>query len=172
MREGLGEVEGVHAEFPDVVPTADVEGRGSRLPRGAGVDVRELEGNVADAGTPVGDAELTGARGDVPAILAAHVRDARVDLRLAVYARALLRHLYRVHVLTLSFICLWVAEQDTAGNVGDARTKQRFESRMQATYPLASAKLTKIAEVPVNDEQPRSSAVTSGAKPNCGTCRI
>ena len=122
MREGLGEVEGVHAEFPDVVPTADVEGRGSRLPRGAGVDVRELEGNVADAGTPVGDAELTGARGDVPAILAAHVRDARVDLRLAVYARALLRHLYRVHVLTLSFICLWVAEQDTAGRSKDATT--------------------------------------------------
>lgn len=50
--ESLGEVEGVHADLPDVVPEADVEGGGSRLPRGAGVDVRELERDVADAGAP------------------------------------------------------------------------------------------------------------------------
>ena len=60
--EGLGEVEGVDADLPDVVPSANVEGRGGRLPRGAGVDVREFEGDVADAGAPVGDAELASAR--------------------------------------------------------------------------------------------------------------
>ena len=68
--EGFGEVEGVHANLPDVVPPADVKGGGSRLPRGAGVDVCEFEGDVADAGAPFGDAELAGARGDVLAILA------------------------------------------------------------------------------------------------------
>ena len=62
MREGLGEMEGVYADLPDVVPPADVEGGGGRLPRGAGVGVRELEGDVADAGAPVGDAELASAR--------------------------------------------------------------------------------------------------------------
>ena len=50
--EGLGEVEGVDANLPDAVPPADVEGRGGHLPRGAGVDVREFEGDVADAGAP------------------------------------------------------------------------------------------------------------------------
>lgn len=50
--EGFGEVEGVHADLPDVAPPADVEGGGGRLPRDAGVDVRELEGDVADAGAP------------------------------------------------------------------------------------------------------------------------
>lgn len=121
--EGLGEVEGVEADLPDVVPPADVEGRGGRLPRGAGVDVREFEGDVADAGAPVGDAELAGARGDGLAILAAHVRDARVNLRLRRptcalphrhcrtcflphlrrLTRARLPHLCRAHVLTFSF---------------------------------------------------------------------
>lgn len=123
VREGLGEVEGVHTDLPDVVPPADVEGRGSRLPRGAGVDVFKLEGDVADASTPVGDAELAGARGDVFAILAAHVRDARANLRLRSIAAPTLRHLYRVHVLAFSFICLWVAEQDTAGIMSAARAK-------------------------------------------------
>lgn len=52
VREGLGEVEGVHAELPDVVPPADVEGGGGRLPRGASIDVHDLEGHVADAGPP------------------------------------------------------------------------------------------------------------------------
>ena len=52
VREGLGEVEGVHAELPDVVPPADVEGGGGRLPRGASSDVHDLEGDVADAGPP------------------------------------------------------------------------------------------------------------------------
>ena len=109
--EGLGEVEGVEADLPDVVPSANVEGRGGRLPRGASVDVREFEGDVADAGAPVGDAELARARGDGLAILAAHVRDARANL-----------HLCRVHILVLSFNQLRVAEQDTAGMLERART--------------------------------------------------
>ena len=109
--ESLGEVEGVEADLPDVVPSADMEGRGGRLPRGAGVDVREFEGDVADAGVPVGDAELAGARGDGLAILAAHVRDARANLRLC-----------RVHILVLYFNRLRVAEQDTAGMLERART--------------------------------------------------
>ena len=50
--EGLGEVEGVDADLPDVGPPTDVEGRGGRLPRGNGFDVREFEGDVADAGAP------------------------------------------------------------------------------------------------------------------------
>ena len=50
--EGFGEVEGVHANLPDVVPPADMEGGGGRLPRDAGGGVRELEGDVADAGAP------------------------------------------------------------------------------------------------------------------------
>ena len=132
--EGLGEVEGVHADLPDVVPAADVKGRGVHLPRDTGVDVREFERDVADAGAPVGDAELAGARGDVLAILAAHVRDARANLRLCcpegapvrrhclhcilLHLRRLmstrLRPLCRVHPLALSFIRLWVAEQHTA----------------------------------------------------------
>ena len=140
--EGLGEVEGVEADLPDVVPSADVEGGGGRLPRGAGVDVREFEGDVADAGAPVGDAELAGARGDVLAILTANVHDARPNLRLRRPTCALLRrdclacllihrhrltlaqrrHLCLVHVLVFSFICLWVAEQNTAGRAESART--------------------------------------------------
>lgn len=43
MGEGLGEVEGVDANLPDVVPPADVEGRGGRLPRDACDDVRKLK---------------------------------------------------------------------------------------------------------------------------------
>ena len=109
--EGLGEVEGVEADLPDVVPPADVEGGSGRLPRGAGVDVREFEGDVADSGAPVGDAELAGARGDGLAVLAAHVRDARANLRLC-----------RVHILVISFNRLRVAEQDTAGMLERART--------------------------------------------------
>ena len=126
VREGLGEVEGVYADLPDVVPPADVEGGSGHLPGGASVDVRELKGDVSDAGAPVGDTELAGARGDVLAILAAHVRDTRANLRLrhptytlprrhclACFLLRLrrltrdgLRHLCRVHVLTLSLICL------------------------------------------------------------------
>ena len=121
--EGLGEVEGVDADLPDVVPPADAEGRGGRLPRGACDDVREFEGDVADAGAPVGDAELAGARGDGLAILAAHMRDARANLclrrptcalprrvclaffllHLHRLTRTQLRHLCHAHTLTLSF---------------------------------------------------------------------
>ena len=139
--EGLGEVEGVDADLPDVVPSADVEGRGGRLPRGAGVDVREFEGDVADAGAPVGDAELARARGDCLAILAAHVRDTRANPRLRRpmcalphrhclvcflldlhrLTRARLRHLCRVHVLAPLSSSFWVAEQDTAGTAESAR---------------------------------------------------
>lgn len=119
--EGVGEVEGVDADLPDVVPPADVEGRGGHLPRGAGVDVREFEGDVANAGAPVGDAELARARGDGLTVLAAHVRDARANLRLRRPTHSLPRRLCCVHVLTLSFICLWVAEQDTAGTAESAR---------------------------------------------------
>ena len=142
VREGLGEVEGVHADLPDVVPPSNVEGWSGHLPRDACVDIFELEGDVADAGAPVGDVVLAGARGDVLAILAAHVRDARSNLRLrhptytlprrhclACFLLRLrrlthagLRHLCRVHILTLSFIRFWVAEQDTAGRAEGART--------------------------------------------------
>ena len=102
-----------------------MEGRGGRLPRGTGVDVCEFEGDIADAGAPVGDAELADARGDVPAILAAHVRDARANLRLC-----------RVHVLTLSFNRLWVAEQDTAGMLERARTSAGpLANHLQAWSP-------------------------------------
>ena len=52
MRERRGEREEVDPDFPDAVPGADVEGRDGRLPRGAGVDVREFEEDVADAGAP------------------------------------------------------------------------------------------------------------------------
>lgn len=127
--EGLGEVEGVDADLPDVVPPADVEGGSGHLPRGAGVDVREFEGDVADAGAPVGDAELAGARGDSLAILTAHVRDARANLRLC-----------HVHVLVLSFIRLWAAEQDTAGHIGCTRAKHRIGPRPKTTSPLPLAR--------------------------------
>ena len=127
--EGLGEMEGPDADLPDVVPPADMEGLGGRLPRGAGVDVRKLEGDVADAGAPVGDAELAGARGDSLAILTAHVRNARANLRLC-----------HVHVLVLSFIRLWAAEQDTAGHIGCTRAKHRIGPRPKTTSPLPLAR--------------------------------
>ena len=132
--EGLGELEGVHTDLPDVVPTADVEGGGGRLPRDTGVDVRELEGDVADAGAPVCDAQLTRAGGDVLAILTAHVRDAHADARLASLAASLphrrrhslactlLSRHYHVHVLAFSFIQFWVAEQLAAKIAGSARS--------------------------------------------------
>ena len=100
--EGLGELEGVDPNLPDVVPPADVEGGGGRLPRGTGVDVHEFEGHVADASAPVGDAQLAGAGGDVLAILTAHVRDARADARLARVPGSPLRRRCRVHVLVFS----------------------------------------------------------------------
>ena len=127
--EGLGEVEGVDADLPDVVPSANVEGRGGRLPRGASIDVREFEGDVTDAGAPVGDAELAGARGNGFAILAAHMRDARANPRLC-----------HVHVLVLSFIRLWAAEQDTAGHIGCTRAKHRIGPRPKTTSPLPLAR--------------------------------
>lgn len=89
---------------------------------------------------PVGNAELTGLEGQDSAILAAHVRDAGADprlrrpraprfvaiascfvLHLRRLTRAQRRHLCHAHVLTLFFICFWVAEQDTAGRAESAR---------------------------------------------------
>lgn len=55
-------------------PTWRVGGRG--LPGGTAVCGSEFEGDVADAGGPICDAQLAGAQGHVTAILAAHVRDA------------------------------------------------------------------------------------------------
>ena len=52
VAEGPGELEGVRANLPDVVPPADVEGRGGRLPRGTGIDVFKLERDVANVGAP------------------------------------------------------------------------------------------------------------------------
>lgn len=80
--EGLGEREGVNPDFPDVVPGADVEGRGDGLPCGTAVCGGEFEDDVADAGGPLSDAQLAGTRGHVTTILAAHVRDAGADPRL------------------------------------------------------------------------------------------
>lgn len=58
--EGLGEREGVDPDFPDVVPGADVEGRGNGLPCGTGVEVHEFEGDANGTDGPVGNPELTG----------------------------------------------------------------------------------------------------------------
>jgi len=86
---GLGERKRVDPDFPDVVPGADVEGRGDGLPCGAGVEVREFDGDVADAGGPLCDAQLAGTRGHITAILTAHVHDAGADPRLVRLLRAL-----------------------------------------------------------------------------------
>ena len=80
--EGLGEREGVDPDFPDIVPGADVEGRGNGLPCGPAVCGGEFEGDVADAGGPLCDAQLAGTRGHVTAILAAHMHDAGAEPRL------------------------------------------------------------------------------------------
>ena len=56
VTERFGEQEGVDPDFPDDVPSADVKGGGRSLPRGAGVEVREFEGNVTDGGGLLGDA--------------------------------------------------------------------------------------------------------------------
>ena len=80
--EGLGEREGVDPDFPDIVPGADVEGRGNGLPCGAGVEVREFEGDAKGADGPVGNAELTGDRGPITTVVAAHMRDAGANPRL------------------------------------------------------------------------------------------
>lgn len=85
--EGLGKREGVDPDFPDIVPGADVEGRSDGLPCGTAVCGGEFEGDVADAGGPLCDAQLAGARGHVTAILAAHVSDAGADPRLRRPAR-------------------------------------------------------------------------------------
>ena len=87
VRERRGGQGGAGPDFPGVVPGANVEGRGDGLPRGAGVEVHEFEGDVTDGGGPFGDAQLARAGGDVTTILAAHVRDTGADLRLARYFR-------------------------------------------------------------------------------------
>lgn len=154
--EGLGEREGVDPDFPDIVPGADVEGRSDGLPCGTAVCGGEFEGDVADAGGPLCDAQLAGARGHVTAILAAHVSDAGADprlrrprapcfvtiascflLHLRSLTRAQLRHLCHAHVLTLSFICFWVAEQNTTGREGSARVHARFYGRWMNSAPAS-----------------------------------
>ena len=87
VREGLGEREGVDPDFPDVVPGADVEGRGDGLPCGTAVCGGEFEGDAADAGGPLSDAQLAGTRGHVTATLTAHMHDAGTDPRLRRPAR-------------------------------------------------------------------------------------
>ena len=87
VREGLGEREGVDPDFPDVVPGADVEGRGDGLPCGTAVCGGEFEGDAADAGGPLSDAQLAGTRGHVTATLTAHMHDAGADPRLRRPAR-------------------------------------------------------------------------------------
>lgn len=140
MRERRGRQEGTDPDFPDVVPGANAEGRGDDLPYGAGVEVREFEGDARSADGPASNAELIGDRGPITAILTAHMRDAGADprlrrprapcfvaiascflLHLRRLTRAQLRHLCHAHVLTLSFICFWVAEQDTTGRAESAR---------------------------------------------------
>lgn len=79
VRERRGGQEWAVPDFPDIVPGADVEGRGDGLPCGTVVCGGEFEGDVADAGGPLCDAQLAGARGHVTAILAAHMRDAGAD---------------------------------------------------------------------------------------------
>ena len=57
-----------------------------------------VDGDVADAGGPLCDAQLAGTRGHVTAILTAHVRDAGADPRLRCLAHSPLRRLYRVRL--------------------------------------------------------------------------
>ena len=52
-----------------------------------GGEASRVDGDVADAGGPLCDAQLAGTRGHVTAILAAHVRDAGADPRLRRPAR-------------------------------------------------------------------------------------
>ena len=138
---GLGKRKRVDPGLPDVAPGAEGEGRGDGLPCGAGVEVREFEGDAKGADGPVGNAELTGDRGPITTVVAAHMRDAGANPRLrrprapsfiactvsglAVHhrrlTRAQLRHRRRVHYFVLSFIRLRIAEQDTAGRAESAR---------------------------------------------------
>lgn len=87
VRERRGGQGGAGPDFPDVVPGANVEGRGDGLPCGTAVCGGEFDGDVADAGGPLCDAQLAGTRGHVTAILAAHMHDAGADLRLARFLR-------------------------------------------------------------------------------------
>lgn len=52
-----------------------------------GGEASRVDGDVAAAGGPLCDAQLAGARGHVTVILAAHVRDAGADPRLARFLR-------------------------------------------------------------------------------------
>lgn len=87
VRERRGGQGGAGPDFPDVVPGANVEGRGDGLPCGTAVCGGEFDGDVAEAGGPLCDAQLAGTRGHVTAILAAHMHDAGADPRLRRSAR-------------------------------------------------------------------------------------
>ena len=60
-------------------PASSARGRGFVV---RGGEASRVDGDVADAGGPLCDAQLAGTRGHVTAILAAHVRDAGADPRL------------------------------------------------------------------------------------------
>lgn len=127
--EGLGEREGVDPDFPDVVPGANVEGRGDGLPCGAAVCGGEFEDDVADAGGPLCNAQLSGTRGHVTAILAAHVRDAGADLCLRRPRRATAA----TATAPLLLRPLWAAVWDTAGRQGRAS----YAPIERSSYPRA-----------------------------------
>ena len=157
VRERRGGQGGAGPDFPDVVPGADVEGRGDGLPCGTAVCGGEFDGDVADAGGPLCDAQLAGTRGHVTAILAAHMLDAGADLRLTRHAPTLprrhhricfplyhcrltstrLHHRCRVHAFFLSFIRFRVAEQNTAWRAGSARVHARFYGRWMNSAPAS-----------------------------------
>lgn len=88
-REGLGERNRVDPGLPDVVPGAEGQGRSDCLLPDARVEVREFEGDAKSADGPAGNAELTGDRGPVTAILTAHVHDAGANPRIVRLLRAL-----------------------------------------------------------------------------------
>lgn len=104
VRERRGGQEGAVPDFPNVVPGANVEGRGDGLACGAGVEVREFDGDVADAGGPLCDAQLAGTRGHITALLTAHVRDAGADPRLARLLRTPPYHCCHCHGPLFSFV--------------------------------------------------------------------
>ena len=102
---GLGERKRVDPGLPDVAPGAEGEGRGDGIPCGASVEVREFDGDVADAGGPLCDAQLAGTRGHITAILTAHMRDAGANPRLVRLLRALPRNCCHCHGPLFSFAC-------------------------------------------------------------------
>lgn len=69
-------------------------------------------------------------------------------LHLRSLTSARLRHLCRLHVLTLSFFLVWVAEQDTAGREGSARVILAEASSHPRTPATKRASLDHGAGIP------------------------